>query len=86
MELILILIAIILLLGFSQYLTFKHNRKLKSDLTHVEQEVEQYKDMIKNKENLSKQSKELDKKAEVKKDERKKLSKTDKIKLANNRG
>ena len=85
MELILILIAIIVLLGFSQYLIFKRNRKLKNSLEHAEHKVEQYKDMIKNKENLSKQSKDLDKKTEEKKVERKKLSKTDKIALANSR-
>lgn len=86
MELTLILIAIILILGFSQYLIFKHNRKLKNDLQDAENKNEQYRDIIKNSKNLSKQSKEIDKEIEEKKVERKELSKTDKINSANNRG
>ena len=86
MELILILIAIIVLLGVSQYLTYKHNRKLKNNLEHAEKKVIQYKNIIADTKELSKKSQDIDKKIEVKKDERKKLSKKDKISAANNRG
>ena len=85
MELVLILVAIIVLLCVSQYLIFKHNRKLKNNLEHAEYKVTQYKNIIADTKELSKKSAEIDEKIEVKKNERKKLSKGDKIKLANNR-
>ena len=86
MEIILILIAIIVLLGVSQYMTFKHNRKLKNNLEDAEHKVTQYKNIIADTKELSKKSQDIDKKNEEKKGERKKLSKKDKISAANNRG
>lgn len=86
MGIILILIVIIVLLGVSQYMTYKYNRKLKNNLKHAEHKVTQYKNIIADTKELSKKSQDIDKKIEVKKNERKKLSKKDKIAAANNRG
>lgn len=80
-----ILILITLLLGGVVYFLIKKNGELKEDIQDEKNRAAGYKLAIENNKKLSDEAKVIDHNIEVRKNERKKLSKLDKIKLANNR-
>lgn len=85
MTAIIILILITLLLGGVIYFLIKKNGDLKEDIQDEKNRVASYKLAMENSKIISDKAKLIDHDIEVRKNERKKLSKADKIKLANNR-
>lgn len=79
------LIGICLAMSGAIYFLFKRATNLKDELDTERSRADQYFQAMKNTKDLAIKAAEIDKQIEVKKDERKKLSKLDKIKLANSR-
>ena len=80
-------ILIPLFLAMSGLIDFllKHTQKLKDERDYEQSRANQYFNAMQDNKELKEKAAEIDKQIEVKKDERKKLSKLDKIKLANSR-
>ena len=80
-----ILIILFLVMAGVIYFLFKHAGKLKDERDYEQSRANQYFNAMQDNKELKEKAAEIDKQIEVKKDERKKLSKLDKIKLANSR-
>lgn len=80
-----ILLIIVLAIAGINYLLIKANKKLKIDYEYEKFRADQYFHAMQDNKELQKKAAIIDKDIEEKKNERKKLSKADKIKLANNR-
>ena len=79
------LIGICLAMAGVIYFLFKHVSKLKDERDYEKSRANQYFNAMQDNKILKEKAAEIDKQIEVKKNERKKLSKLDKIKLANSR-
>ena len=80
-----IFILIILAMGAIIYFLFKHAAKMKDERDAERSRADQYFNAMKNTKELTEKAAKIDKDIEEKRNERKKLSKADKIKLANSR-
>ena len=80
-----IIIILFLVMSGVIYLLLKHTQKLKDERDSEKSRADQYFNAMQDNKILKEKAAEIDKQIEVKKDERKKLSKLDKIKLANSR-
>lgn len=80
-----IIIIVILALAVTIYFLSREVMDLKDDIEVERFRNDAYRQAAMDNKELQKKAEEIDKQIEVKKNERKKLSKTDKIKLANNR-
>ncbi len=76
---------IILAMGLTIYLLFKRIDEVKADRDTEKSRADQYHNAMQTTKELQEKAVEIDKQIEVEKNERKKLSKADKIKLANSR-
>lgn len=80
-----IIIILFLALIATIYFLLKHAGKLKDERDYEQSRADQYFNAMQDNKELKKKAAEIDKQIEVKKSERKKMSKADKIKLANSR-
>ncbi len=80
-----ILIILIIAMGGTIYFLFKYAAKMKKERDAETSRANQYFRAMRDNKELKKKAAEIDKEIEVKRNERKNLSKKDKISLANSR-